>query len=147
MKLLLVSIGVLEKGRAYVDETGFPAEDLYADPENACYDALALYKGWGRTFLSPATPFSFLERFQKDGAEDMRALLPGWKPWIPPKADQGLQQGGLLVFDGQDALYFHRDEGTGAHADFEKVVRIATAGLPTPAPAPAPARVEGGGAE
>ena len=26
--------------------------------------------------------------------------LARWKPWIPPKLEQGLQQGGTFVFEG-----------------------------------------------
>jgi hypothetical protein len=33
-----------------------------------------------------------------------------WKPWLPPKANQGLQQGGCVVFKGRDAALEHFDE-------------------------------------
>eukprot|EP00976_Prorocentrum_cordatum_P054579 1101534-Prorocentrum_minimum.AAC.1 len=37
--------------------------------------------------------------------------MPRWKPWIPPKLDQGLQQGGLFIFEGDTTLLEHFDEG------------------------------------
>lgn len=81
-----------------------------------------------------------------------------WKPWIPPKLDQGLQQGGTFVFLGSQviqarkydalacyllvlssALYWfyswgdallqevfsYYDPSTGAHADLNKVLKVA----------------------
>ena len=51
-KVFLVAIGTAERARDFVATTGFPAEQLFADPENAAYDALGLYKGAQRTFFS-----------------------------------------------------------------------------------------------
>ena len=124
-KLVCVSIGTPERAKDFVAETGFPSEFLFADPENACYDALRLHKGLARTFLAVSTPFSIKDRIEKDGAEDLREILPRWKPWLPPKADQGLQQGGTFVFKGREAVLAHYDESTGAHADFQTVLRAA----------------------
>ena len=104
---------------------GFPAEALYADPENAAYDALLLQKGVVDTFFTPDTPFAILRRLQADGAADLVAATSRWKPWLPPKADQGLQQGGAFVFEGDRLLFQHRDPSTGAHADLNTLLRVA----------------------
>lgn len=125
VKLLLVSIGTYERSQDFAKETGFPKECLYADPDNAAYDALGFNKGVTKTFFDPSTPFAIKDRIEKDGASDLRDVLPRWKPWLPPKADQGLQQGGLLVFSGQECVYRHDDPSTGAHADMAKVIEAA----------------------
>mmetsp|Transcript_39363 Transcript_39363/g.84287 ORF Transcript_39363/g.84287 Transcript_39363/m.84287 type:complete len:86 (+) Transcript_39363:539-796(+) len=62
------------------------------------------------------------DRFLSDGASDLQDILKRWKPWLPPKQIQGLQQGGLVCFDGTRKAFFHRDESTGAHADFAKAL-------------------------
>jgi hypothetical protein len=30
-----------------------------------------------------------MERWNKDGAKDLIGVLKRWKPWIPPKPEQG----------------------------------------------------------
>jgi len=54
---------------------------------------------------------------------DLQDILKRWKPWIPPKSNQGFQQGGLVCFQGTDATFLHKDEATGAHADFDQVLK------------------------
>ena len=51
--------------------------------------------------------------------------LSRWKPWIPPKLEQGLQQGGTLVFYGDQEVFCHKDPSTGAHASFDEVIATA----------------------
>lgn len=124
VKLFLVSIGTAERAKLFAQETGFPLENLLADPENEAYDAVGFYKGVQRTFFNPATPFAFRERMKEEGGmDDIRGVLSHWKPWIPPKLDQGLQQGGLLVFQGENAVFTHYDEATADHADMKDVFR------------------------
>ena len=64
-------------------------------------------------------------RSSADGAADLVAATSRWKPWLPPKADQGLQQGGAFVFEGDRLLFQHRDPSTGAHADLNTLLRVA----------------------
>mmetsp|Transcript_9912 Transcript_9912/g.13800 ORF Transcript_9912/g.13800 Transcript_9912/m.13800 type:complete len:82 (-) Transcript_9912:269-514(-) len=77
------------------------------------------------TFFNKETPFSILERQKRDGAKDMLDALQRWKPWIPPKLEQGLQQGGTFVFNGKDEVFQHYDPSTGAHADLSEVLSAA----------------------
>jgi peroxiredoxin len=56
-KLFLVSIGTAETGQKFSELTGFPTDKLFADPENAAYDALRLNKGILVTYLSPIVRF------------------------------------------------------------------------------------------
>mmetsp|Transcript_18632 Transcript_18632/g.52061 ORF Transcript_18632/g.52061 Transcript_18632/m.52061 type:complete len:116 (+) Transcript_18632:562-909(+) len=109
----------------FAEETGLDPAVIFADPDNVTYDALGFYKGLARTFFNPATPFSINQRLLKDGGADLKEILPRWKPWIPPKLEQGLQQGGMLIFQGKECLYSHYDESTGAHADLEDVLSMA----------------------
>mmetsp|Transcript_7772 Transcript_7772/g.18615 ORF Transcript_7772/g.18615 Transcript_7772/m.18615 type:complete len:113 (-) Transcript_7772:247-585(-) len=109
----------------FADETGLDVSLIYADPDNSTYDRIGFYKGVGRTFFNASTPLSINQRLLQDGAKDLREILPRWKPWIPPKLDQGLQQGGLLIFQGRECIYQHFDESTGAHAGLDEVLSMA----------------------
>jgi len=124
VKVLFTSIGTPERAKEFAEVTEFPEANLFADPENRCYDALEFYRDLGRTFFNPATPFAMRDRFANDGAKDLQDILSRWKPWIPPKQVQGLQQGGVVCFQGTDTIYFHRDEATGAHADLTEVLDL-----------------------
>lgn len=71
------------------------------------------------------TAFSFLGRMRAPrggGLADLKDVLGRWKPWIPPKQDQALQQGGMFVFDGRKCVWRHYDQATGAHADLGEVL-------------------------
>uniref|UniRef100_A0A7S2TNB7 Uncharacterized protein n=1 Tax=Lotharella oceanica TaxID=641309 RepID=A0A7S2TNB7_9EUKA len=125
VKLVAVGIGTGERAKEFAAHVGFPEEYLYADPENACYSALGLKKNIKDTFFNINTPYSILARGQKDGAKDLVEAVQRWKPWIPPKLDQGFQQGGAFVFDGSKELFQHYDPSTGAHADLNAVLSAA----------------------
>ncbi|CAG9460682.1 unnamed protein product [Pedinophyceae sp. YPF-701] len=121
-KLFFVAIGVPERGRDFAARTGFPQELLFADPENACYDRLGLYKSVQRAFFSPSTPLSLAKRAVKDGGKGLLGALDGWEPWQPPKgAGQALNQGGMFVFEGAQCKFSHYDPATSAHADMDQV--------------------------
>ena len=122
---LCVGIGTRERAVEFCEHVGFPQEFLYADPENAAYTALGLKKGWKTTFFTIETPLSIAKRIQKDGAQDLIAATSKWKPWLPPKSDQGLQQGGAFVFEGEALLFEHLDPSTGAHAELENILSAA----------------------
>ena len=47
----MVSIGTSASGKEFAKGTGFPAENLFADATNNCYDALNFYSGLMRTFF------------------------------------------------------------------------------------------------
>lgn len=51
--------------------------------------------------------------------------VSSWKPWLPPTSDQGLQQGGAFVFEGEELLFQHYDPSTGAHVDLDTVLKVA----------------------
>jgi hypothetical protein len=78
IQLIMVSIGLPEKGRQLVEHLGVDNGEmlLYVDPENGLYDALELNKGIGRTFFDINTPFAFLDRFTKEeGTKELTEVL------------------------------------------------------------------------
>jgi len=118
-------------------ETGFPAASLFADPDNVCYTRLKLNKDL-KNFSQKSTPEALLERWQKDGATDLIEVLKKWKPWIPPKAEQGFQQGGTFAFTGEDVVYAFYDPSTGVHAPDADYFRALGCAPLSAAPAPVP---------
>ena len=53
IKLYLVSIGPAERGKEYAKHTGFPDQQLLADPESNIYEALSLHNSALDTFFNP----------------------------------------------------------------------------------------------
>ena len=123
-KIVCIGIGTAERGKEFCEHVSFPEQYLYADPENIVYDELQLIKNLPDTFFNPATPYAILERLQKGKTEDLQKALGRWKPWIPPKLDQGLQQGGAFVFKGDELLYGRKDKATGDHADINTLLEV-----------------------
>mmetsp|Transcript_8656 Transcript_8656/g.15794 ORF Transcript_8656/g.15794 Transcript_8656/m.15794 type:complete len:142 (-) Transcript_8656:245-670(-) len=126
----MVSIGKPEAGQQLVEHLEIPngSEYLFVDPENILYDALHLNKGIKETFFSPGTPFAFLDRFtKKDGTKELKEVLSKWSKafFIPPKQEQAFIQGGTFVFDGDETVFAHYDESTGAHSDIQQVIDFA----------------------
>ena len=125
VRLVVVSIGTLERAKDFSRENDFPIELLYADAESATYEALKLRKGAKQTFMEKPTPESILKRWNKDGAKDLLGVLKRWKPWLPPRPDQGYQQGGSFVFRDGVATYVSYDVSTGAHAPLDDIFEAA----------------------
>ena len=63
VKLLFISIGTGARAKEFCKETGLPEENVFADPENKCYDALGFYKV-GPASLQ-AKPLSIVLLFHK----------------------------------------------------------------------------------
>ena len=137
VKLIAVSIGTPERALDFVRETEFPPENLFADPDAASYDALRLNASLAN-FSQKSTPEGIAARWQKDGARDLLGVLRRWKPWIPPKPEQGFQQGGTFVFDGVEPRYRFYDPSTGVNAPFDDVLVAAGCAPLAEAPAPVP---------
>ena len=123
--MLCVGIGTLETARNFCDHVEFPRELLYSDADNQVYDALELVKGVGATFFTIDTPLAILARAKKDGAKDLIEATKRWKPWLPPKQDQGFNQGGAFVFEGEELVFSHYDPSTGAHVDLDLLLEQA----------------------
>lgn len=130
VRLVMVSIGVPEKGKELIDHLGFEGGEkyLHVDPENKLYDLLKLNVGVKETFFTPSTPLAFLERFTKpDGTKELLEVLSKWNKaiFVPPKQSQAFNQGGTFVFDGSTTVFAHYDESTGAHSDIKEVLGLA----------------------
>ena len=121
VRLVVVSIGVLDRARDFARENDFPIESVHADETSATYAALRLRKGARETFLEKSTPESILRRWRKDGAKDLLGVLRRWKPWLPPEPSQGYQQGGTVVFRDGVLRYASYDVSTGSHAPLKEV--------------------------
>ena len=124
IKMVVIGIGTAARAHEFAEHVSFPPELLYADPENVVYDELRLIKSIGDTFFNPNTPLAIADRIQKGNTEDLRNALGQWKPWIPPKLEQGLQQGGSFVFEGSCLLYGRKDRATGDHADVNTLLSV-----------------------
>jgi len=122
IKLILVSIGKPERGLEFCDRTGFPPELLLADPENSTYDALGFIRGVKQTFFDSNTPKSIWKRIQTGNLDDIKNVMKVWTKqqlWIPPKPEQAMQQGGVVIFQGKHLVFSHYDPSTGSHVDME----------------------------
>jgi hypothetical protein len=112
-----VGIGTYDRSLEFCKLTGFPQEFLYSDANNALYDALDLLKSSPVQLITDAkTPLAIAKRFKDGKGGFLLEALKTWKPWIPPKLDQGLQQGGAFVFNGETTSYGRKDPATGDHA-------------------------------
>jgi len=125
VKLLAIGIGTPERGAEFAAHVGFDASRLFTDPENICYDALGFKKDVQNLAFNQATPLALLDRIVTGKNQDLTQALRRWKPWIPPRLEQGLQQGGVLVFEGSNVLYERADPSTGAHAPIDVVLNAA----------------------
>jgi hypothetical protein len=122
VQLVAIGIGTPERAKEFCQLTGFPESQLLADPENAAYDSLQLNKGAILTFLRPETPLALAKRAISGETGALQEALSTWKAWIPPKLEQGLQQGGVFAFDGTRTIFQYFDPSTGVHADMGKVM-------------------------
>ena len=123
IKLFMVAIGTAASGAEFAEGTKFPVENLFSDETNACYDALNFYSGLMRTFFDKSTAFAMQKRISGNGAQDLKDVMKSYKMLPPKQNTQTLIQGGVACFDGSKDVFFHKDEGTGAHADFDAAVR------------------------
>lgn len=132
VKLFMGSIGTKERGIEFCSKTDFPAERLLADPTGALYPPLDMNKGIAVTFFSRETPLAIWKDIQSGRIEDLKETMKKWTKnplWIPPQQDQAFQQGGVAVFKGDTLVWIHRDKATGAHADLDEVIKVATQDL------------------
>ena len=134
MKLVIVSIGVPEKGKALCEHLAVADGEnfVFVDPSNALYDDLDLNKSVARTFFNPATPLAFKDRLFREGSmfsSELTEVLSKWKDafYIPPEQDQAFNQGGAFIFDDDRTVYAHYDEATAAHALPDDMVEKALA--------------------
>jgi hypothetical protein len=134
VKLVIISIGKPQSGKELCQHLGVEDADdfIFVDPNNAVYDDLDLNRGIQSTFFNPATPLSFGRRLLRGeglASEELKEVLGKWKDgfYMPPKSEQGFQQGGSFIFTGKQTVYAHYDEATAAHAIPDEMVELALA--------------------
>jgi len=146
--LAVVGIGSLDAGDTFATRTEFPKSMLYVDDsdESETYraagtrntkrkpDGKADFEGIG-SMWSQATNDALKER----GKADLDAITgslfnPGiYKPLMPKGStmtrsmEKTMVQGGSFVFEGDDVLFEHYDESSGAHAGIDDILKAAGA--------------------
>ncbi|KAL0036032.1 hypothetical protein WJX77_011926 [Trebouxia sp. C0004] len=125
IKLYLVSLGPPDRGTEFAKHTGFPEDQLLADPESAVYEALSLHNSALDTFFNPKTPLALLDRVRKNGGKEIRNVMSDWKFWIPTKKGQSTQQGGAFIFKGETCVWQYFDPATAAHVNAQQLLKRA----------------------
>lgn len=146
--LAVVGIGSLESGETFAERTEFPSSMIYVDEsdESETYraagtrntkrkpDGKADFEGIG-SMWSKATNSALEER----GKQDLDAITgslfkPGiYKPLMPKGStmarsmEKTMVQGGSFVFEGDEVLFEHYDESSGAHASIDDLLKAARA--------------------
>ena len=127
-QLLCIGIGTHERSLEFCQHVGFPSTYLYSDPENKVYDALKLVKSTPATlFTDVRTPLALAKRFSDGKQQYLSKALSSWASamWIPPRLEQGLQQGGAYVLtSSKQTLFKYKDPSAGAHVDVNDIVRV-----------------------
>ena len=125
-RLICVGIGTPEKAQEFCKLTSIPKDILYSDADNKVYDALDLLKSNPVSLMTDVrTPLAIASRLKDGKGEYLKEALSNWKPWIPPKLEQGLNQGGAFVFKGDGSLvYGRKDPATGDHIKLDTLLQL-----------------------
>ena len=146
--LAVVGIGSLDAGETFASRTEFPKSMLYVDDsdESETYRAAgtrntkrkpagkADFEGIG-SMWSQATNDALKTRGKKDLDAITGSLFkPGIYTPLMPKGstmtrsmEKTMVQGGSFVFEGDDVLFEHYDESSGAHAGIDDILKAAGA--------------------
>jgi len=128
VKLVCIGIGTHQRALDFCVHTGFDRKFLYSDAENKVYDALSLVKSTPVTLFTDArTPLALAKRMRDNKSKFLADALKNWSKamWIPPRLEQGLQQGGAFVFQGNTTIFSFRDPSAGAHVALDELLRVA----------------------
>ena len=63
------------------------------------------------------------ERIKERGTDGLKAAMKNYTFINPPKPIDSVQQGGMMVYRGHEAVYLRRDEATADHAPLAEVGR------------------------
>ena len=146
--LAVVGIGSLDAGETFATRTEFPKSMLFVDDsdESETYraagtrntkrkpDGKADFEGIG-SMWSQSTNDALKERGKKDLDAITGSLFkPGIYTPLMPKGstmtrsmEKTMVQGGSFVFEGDDVLFEHYDESSGAHAGIDDILKAAGA--------------------
>ena len=129
-RLICIGIGTHARSLEFCEHVGFDPQFLYSDAENKAYDALQFVKSTPATlFTDVRTPLAIAKRFADGKQEYLGTAFKNWgkSMWIPPRLDQGLQQGGSLVFKRRETIFKYKDPSAGADVDINDLLRVALA--------------------
>ena len=146
--LAVVGIGSLDAGETFATRTEFPKSMLFVDDsdESETYraagtrntkrkpDGKADFEGIG-SMWSQSTNDALKERGKADLDMITGSLFkPGIYTPLMPKGstmtrsmEKTMVQGGSFVFEGDDVLFEHYDESSGAHAGINDILKAAGA--------------------
>lgn len=115
--LVVIGVGNVEKAREFAEALPFPLENLFVDPEREVYRLIGLHDDFLRIF-SVKGPLAIAKR----GPEKFLKANANRKSISPVNPSDVKQQGGLIILDNNEVIYFHVDEATGDHAPMEEVI-------------------------
>ena len=135
VRLVAIGIGNSDVAAEFSEHTQLSPEILYADPTNAVGSALDFPKGVARSFGFTKDLSSYKAVFQRpDNAKDLVRAALRWKIWLPPappedsglgRFDYGIQQGGVLVFAGDELVFEHRDPSSACIMEHKRAADVA----------------------
>ena len=151
VKLFAIGIGSVDSAQTFAQKIEFPAELLYADESETVEAHTAVGTRNTRRDENGKQIFEGVESMWSKqtmsaidarGRDDLSSITgslfkPG--PYVPlmPKGnglfdtsviERTMVQGGSFVFDGSEQIFAHYDYSSGAHADLDELVRVATEG-------------------
>ena len=125
---MCVGIGTYARSLQFCEHVGFPREYLFSDEQNSVYDSLNLVKSTPYTlFTDVNTPLALLKRLRTGNTKYLNKAVNNWRfaMWIPPKLEQGLQQGGCCIFRGRESIFQYKDPSVASHVDLNEIIKIA----------------------
>eukprot|EP00879_Flechtneria_rotunda_P025975 GHRR01027642.1.p1 GENE.GHRR01027642.1~~GHRR01027642.1.p1 ORF type:complete len:151 (+),score=48.13 GHRR01027642.1:67-453(+) len=105
MQIMALSMRMMQVIRGYIGDQS--ARQVFQ--ESSPFDILG--KGYQRPFELATLRLL-----------NMVGILPKWSQLSPPDANLLTQQGGALVFEGQQVLFKHMDSGILKHTDVDALV-------------------------
>ena len=151
VKLFAVGIGSAEAAKTFADKIEFPAQLLFADESEKTEAHTAVgtrnteRDGNGKQIFEGVESMwstQTNDAIKARGRDDLTSITgsvfkPG--PYVPlmPKGkglfdmkavEKTLVQGGTFIFDGYEEIFAHYDASSGAHANLDEVITIATSG-------------------
>lgn len=144
-KLIVVGIGSAESAKTFAEQVQLPTEILFGDDEASLYKALGMVNSdfsepggeRGRRMLTDETieaikkrngrPLTFFGLFDLPlyTNDDLEAAKDIYKPLMPQGdqvMDKTLVQGGVVVFQGNQEVFMHKDSSVGVHAELSDVL-------------------------
>mmetsp|Transcript_1187 Transcript_1187/g.2508 ORF Transcript_1187/g.2508 Transcript_1187/m.2508 type:complete len:175 (+) Transcript_1187:366-890(+) len=150
-KLLIVGVGTSESAKEFADQVGLSPELVFGDADAAAYKAARFVNSdfeedgrkRGMRMMSEKGTAAIKSRANGRNVnffglfdipflatnDDLEQATKIYKPLLPQgekSFDLTLVQGGVLVFNGNQEVFKHRDTSVGVHADLQRVLASLT---------------------